>query len=261
MKKLLMMTALAVITTTQAVTEKFKLQISSKKINVTKNLELSDIGEGKTKINFDFKSKKGEKYNFNLNYKNLPSNRSYPTNLDITIKDAKGNKLGYLFFAINGVSFLKKVGTWGMVVRIDNEPVDFKFVFDANKSGHLKLEQFENERMVQDTLVSKFGFQMIRPIIAPKVADGIRSQTYSLDAHPYSVNYTLKDLGDGIIQFQHNLYSTKNGSETLLERIYYNSDCIETFREGMYAAKYFDKVNGAFKLVFYPAMGQTTPKK
>lgn len=46
-----------------AATLPFKLNIKGHGDKVVKNLELSDIGEGKTKINFDLKSVK------------LPSNR------------------------------------------------------------------------------------------------------------------------------------------------------------------------------------------
>jgi hypothetical protein len=42
---------------------------------------------------------------------------------------------------------------------------------------------------------------------------------------------------------------------------YYETYNIKTLREGMFAGKYFDKDAGTFKLVFYPAMGQTEPSK
>ena len=128
-----------------------------------------------------------------MQYKKLPSNRSYPTNLDITIKGNDGKKLGYLFLANNGVSALKELGVFGLMVNINGQIVDFRFTFQ-NNFGHFDISTLSEERLIQDTLVPKFGFQMIRPIIAPKVDKNTRSQTYSLDAHPYSVNYTLKNI-------------------------------------------------------------------
>lgn len=102
---------------------------------------------------------------------------------------------------------------------------------------------------------------MIRPVIVPMAGENKRSVTYALDHPPYSVNYTMKDMGGmGRVQFQHNLYATADGEEHLLERIYFTADSLETLRESMYAGKYFEKNDGTFKLVFYPAMGQTEPK-
>lgn len=239
----------------------FDLSIKGGNIDVFKTLELSDIGKGNTQINFNFKDKSGKKYNFDLKYKKLPDNRSYPANLDITFKDSKGNKLGYLFFANNGVRFLRKMGVFGLIVDVAGEPVDIKFTFDNNKKSNFNIDSLKDERFVQDTLVSKFNFQMIRPVILPKVKPGVRSQTYNLDSHPYAVNYTIKNTGNGLVQFQHNLYQLKNGKEHLLERIYFNANSLETLREAMYAGKYFHKKDGTFKLVFYPAMGQTEPPK
>ena len=261
MKKILLGALLFLFNTSSAVAETlpFELSISGAGINLNKSLELSDVGEGKTAINFSFEASMGEKYTFDLNYKKLPSNRSYPTNLDITLKDEDGNKRGYLFFANNGVQYLKKMGVFGLVVNVAGKPVDIKFTFDKNKKGNLNINCLSEERFIQDTLVSKFNFQMIRPVILPKIGDGVRSQTYSLDSHPYSVNYTLKNLGEGLVQFQHNLYQLIEGKEHLLERIYFQADSVETLREAMYAGKYFHENDGVFKLVFYPAMGQSEP--
>jgi len=248
-------------TLTMAKTVAFDLHIQGQDLAVHKSLELSDVGEGKTKINFAFADKQGSNYSFDLKYSKLADNRSYPTNLDITVKDGSGNKLGYLFYAINNVAFLQKMGSFGLVIDVNGSPMDFKFTFDEKKKGTLKLADLENERFVQDTLVSKFGFQMIRPVIVPMDGEGVRSVTYALDHHPYSVNYAIKDMGMGRVQFQHNLYATADGKEHLLERIYFTADSLETLRESMYAGKYFDKNDGSFKLVFYPAMGQTEPKR
>lgn len=237
----------------------FDLSIKGAGIDVSKVLELSDVGEGKEKINFDFNDKNGNKYNFDLKYKSLPDNRSFPTNLDITLKDSKGEKLGYLFFAINDVNFLKEMGEFGLVVNVGGEPVNLKFVFDKNLEGHLKNSSLGSERFIQDTLVSNFNFQMIRPVVLPLTEKGVRSKTFSLDSHPYSVNYTLKDLDNGAVQFQYNLYEIKEGNEQLLKRVYFSAKNLNVLREAMFAGKYFHPEDGAFKSVFYPAMGQTEP--
>lgn len=238
----------------------FTLKISGDEFAVVKPLELSDVGEDKTAINFDFKNKQGKPYSFDLKYKKLASNRSYPTNLDITLKDGEGNKLGYLFFAINNVAFLKQMGVFGLIVNVDGIPVDVKFEFDARKKGELRVKDLEDERFVQDTLIPKAGFQMIRPVLIPMDGEGKRSKTYKLDNHPFNVNYTLQDLDSGLVEFQYNLNATDGGKEQLLERVYFQADSLKTLREGMFAGKYFHKEMGTFKLVFYPTMGQTQPK-
>jgi hypothetical protein len=261
-KGLIVVAGLCFISTlAMAKTVPFDLHIQSQDLAVHKSLELSDVGEGKTKINFDFADANGNNYSFDLKYSKLADNRSYPTNLDITVKDGSDNKLGYLFYAINDVDFLRKMGNFGIIIDVNGSPMDIKFTFDEKEKGTLKLADLENERFVQDTLVSKFGFQMIRPVIVPMAGDGIRSVTYALDHHPYSVNYTIKDMGMGRVEFQHNLYATADDKEHLLERIYFTADSLETLRESMYAGKYFEKNDGTFKLVFYPAMGQTEPKR
>ena len=239
----------------------FDLSINGASIDIEKSLELSDVGEGKTAINFDFEDKVGKKYTFDLNYKKLPDNRSYPTNMDITLKDAEGNKLGYLFFALNNVQYLKKMGVFGLVVDVSGEPVDIKFVFDKKKRGNFSIDTLNEERFIQDTLVSKFNFQMIRPVILPLAEPGVRSKTYSLDAHPYTINYTLRNIDNGLVQFEHNLYQVIKEKEHLLESIYFQADSLETLREAMFAGKYFHEKDGVFKLVFYPTIGQTEPRK
>jgi len=239
----------------------FTLSISGKNIDLKKELTISDPGGDKTKINFDFKDKTGTSYNFDLKYKKLPENRSYPSNLDITLKDAAGSKLGYIFWANNGTDALKKLGTIGMIVDNNNEPLDVKFTFDKNDNGNFSINDIEKERYVSDTLIPKKGFQMIRPMLVPKVSKGVRMQAYDLDAHPYKIDYTLKDIDNGLVQFQYNLYKKDGDKSHLLERIYFNADSLETLRDGMFAGKYFDKDYGTFKLVFYPTMGQTTPPK
>lgn len=244
-----------------AETAPFNLSIQGAGIDVSKMLELSDVGEGKTKINLDLKAEGGKVFNFDLQYKKLPSNRSYPTNIDITFKEADGDKLAYLFFANNGVEYLKKVGVLGLVIDVEGEPVDIKLTFDQISKGKLTIKDLEEERFVQDTLVPKLNFQMIRPVLLPTTMPGVRSQTYNLDSHPYAVNYSIKDLDNGGVQFQHNLYQLRKGETHLLERVYFNAGSLEILREAMFAGKYFSEEDGAFKLVFYPAMGQTTPPR
>lgn len=248
-------------TSAMAKTIPVNLTITGADFELVKQFELSDVGEGKTKLNFEFKSKSGQVFSFDLKYKKLPSNRSYPTNLDVTIKNGAGKKLGYLFLANNGVTALQKQGVWGLMIDVNGKLMNVKFDFGQKSSGSLFVADLGNERFVQDTLVGKFGFQMIRPVILPLTQEGVRSVTYSLDAHPYAVNYTLKDKGNGLVEFQHNLYSTKNDKLALLERIYFEANSLESLREAMYAGKYFDPKNGTFKLVFYPTLGQTEPPK
>ena len=239
----------------------FDLSITGKQFDLNKSLSISEAKEDKTKINFDFTNKTGKKYNFDLKYKVLPANRSYPTNLDVTIKDADGNKLGYIFWANNGTAALKRLGTIGMIVDVDGEPMDVKFTFGKDDKGSLRVKDLDGERYVSDTLIPKKGFQMIRPMLVPLVSKGVRKQSYDLDAHPFTIDYTLKDIDNGLVQFQYNLYK-KDGDKThLLERVYFNADSLETLRDGMFAGKYFDKDYGTFKLVFYPTMGQTAPPK
>jgi len=251
--------SLTPLTITLAAEIPFTLSITGNHFAVEKNLAISEAKEGKNKINFDFKDKSGADYNFDLKYKVLPANRSYPTNLDITVKNGAGSKLGYIFWANNGTSALKKLGTIGMVVDVNGEPMDVKFVFDANDKGNLKVKDLEGERYVSDTLILKKGFQMIRPMLVPVIADRVRTQAYDLDAHPFKIDYTLKDIDNNLVQFQYNLYKKDGGKDHLLERIYFNADSVETLRAGMFAGKYFDKEYGEFKLVFYPTQGQTTP--
>lgn len=237
----------------------FNLSIKGNDFDIQKSLQLSDIGEGKTNINFEFQNTAGKTFSFDLKYKKLAANRSYPGNLDVTLKNEQGNKLGYLFLANNGVQALKRLGVFGLIIDVNGKPVDIKFSFDDKKKGKLRVADLGNERFVQDTLVPKFNFQMIRPVILPGIKADMRSITYTLDNHPYAINYTMLDKENGTIEFQHNLYSTQANNQHLLERIYFKADSLETLREAMYAGKYFHKTDGTFKLVFYPAMGQTEP--
>jgi len=237
----------------------FSLNISGENISLTKQLELKNFTEGESEIKFDFADKAGKPYKFSMKYKKLPPNRSYPSNLDITLMNGQGDKLGYLFWANNGVAALQKIGTFGLIINVDGKPVDVQFSFADSKKGNLSIASLEDERFVQDTLVPKYGFQMIRPVKVPKIAKDTRSITYALDSHPYAVNYTIKDIDNGLVEFQYNLFKTENNQQQLLERVYYHADSMETLREGMFAGKYFDQEAGTFKLVFYPTQGQTSP--
>ena len=185
------LTALVLITassTSYAETLPFTLSVSGGGIDHQSKLELSDLGEGKTTHKLDLKDSAGTTYSLDINYKALPANRSYPSNLDITLRDSNGNKLGYLFFAINNVAFLKRMGEFGLIVDVNSQPIDISFSFDSDKTGQLRVATLGEERLVQDTLAPKFGFQMIRPVVLPKTSPGLRSQSYSLDNHPYEVN-------------------------------------------------------------------------
>jgi len=261
MKSIILSTSLLSSSFLYAQTLPFNLSISGDNFSVERSLMLSDLHEGKTKINFKFSDKSNNSYLFDLKYRKLPNNRSFPGNLDITVKDNQGNKIGYLFFAINGVHFLKQMGQFGLILDVNGKPVDVKFTFDKKTKGDLKVDNLGDERFVQDTLIPKYSFQMIRPVLLPLIKSGLRSQSYNLDNHPYNVNYTLKDLDNGQVQFQYNLNKLEDKKTHLLERIYFNAGKLETLREGMFAGKYFDKEAGTFKLVFYPALGQTTPNK
>ena len=238
----------------------FKLSIKGANIDMTKNLELSDVGEGKDRIIIPIKDSAGKNYTLDIKYKDLPNNRSYPGNLDISFKNGESHKLSYLFFAINNLGFLKEMGEFGFITDVEGQSVDVKFVFDSNQTGNLTIDQLVNERFIQDTLVSKFNFQMIRPVILPRLNPSTRSQTYQLDKHPYAVNFTLKNTKHNSVQFQHNLYAINNEQQQLLQRIYFHAGSVSALREAMYAGKYFHQDDGAFKLVFYPALGQTEPQ-
>ncbi|MGV6825829.1 MAG: hypothetical protein ACWA5Q_02525 [bacterium] len=238
----------------------FDLSIRGAGMEITRQLQLRDYREGESAIEFPFNDKSGNAFWFELRYQSLPVNRSYPANLDVTIKDKDKNKLAYLFWANNGLKGLHKIGIFGLVFDLHGQPVDVQFKFAKPGKGSLDIDQLDSERFVQDTLVPKLGFQMIRPVIIPKVADDTRSVTYSLDSHPYNVNYTLKQIGSGQVEFQFNLNSKVGEQQHLLSRVYYHASSLEALREGMFAGKYFDEHAGTFKLVYYPAMGQISPQ-
>lgn len=221
--------------------------------------EMFDLAAQQTSIRHRFKNSEGREYEVSIKYKPLPSNRSYPGNLDITLSDAKGQKIGYLFFATNGLEALKSIGVFGLRVKDGDDLVDVRFIFDPKKAGSLQLADLTEERFVQDTLISDKGFQMIRPVILQPGKDKQWNKSFATDAHPFEVSFTAEQVTNGVVEFQHNLHSTLNESADLLISTYYHADSIETLRQGMFASKYFDAEYGGIKLVYYPALGQTEP--
>jgi len=258
---LLALTLLAGSTVAMAEILPFTLDITGDHLNVHRSLELSDLGEGKTVTHINFKDDRGKAYTFDFTYKALPANRSFPANLDIMLKDARGKKLGYVFFTINRVRFLKQMGMFGLMFKVDGELMDIRFTFAQHATGKLRVADLGGERFVQDTLVSALHYKMTRPVNIPLVKPGLRSKTYRLDEHPYGVNYTLKDQQDGMVQFQYNLYDKSNKQTHLLERIYFQAGSLEVLRETMFVGKYFHPDDGMFKLKFYPLTGQRAPGK
>ena len=266
MNKLMIGVLLLVVSSSAAMaaTIPFDINIAGAGIKLERSFQLSDVGEGKTAINVHMKADDGRTYQLDISYNALPSNRSYPAHLDLSLRDSDGNKLAYLFFANNGVSFLKRLGVLGFVIDVHGSPVDIRLIFDGarykrdqQQGGGLRVTSLGDERFIQDTLVEKFHFQMIRPVIVPEVLPGMRSQTYRLDDHPYAVNFTIQDQAAGGVRFKHQLYHLDVEKGHVLTTVYFDAMDLKTLREAMFAAKYFDPKNGVFKLVFYPALGQT----
>jgi hypothetical protein len=239
----------------------FDLKITGDNFNFSRQCEISDVGEGKTTQTIAFKSLDGAEFSIDWNYKKLPRNRSYPTNIDLNVKDASGKKIGYLFWALNDISFLRKMGEIGMVIDIDGKPVDFKLAFDSKTAGSISESAFLHEPLIQDTIVAKSNFQMIRPVILGRFSNGEAKKEFPLDAMPYKTNFTVNVKANGVARFEQNLISTASGSERLLDQVYFTADSIETLRGAMYATNYFDDKEGTMRMVFYPANGQTEPNR
>jgi len=220
--------------------------------------ELFDFKTKITSITHAFKDSRGKKYKVTFDSNPLPSNRSYPSNLDITLLDSEDNKLGYLFFANNGIESLNDIGVFGFRVNDGGEMLDIRLIFDEKKSGALQLADLTDERFVQDTLMPSKNFQMIRPVLLKPVGKQL-SKGFSLDSHPFLVNFTAHQVNDGVVEFQHNLYANSENNDELLISTYYHADSMETLRLGMFASKFFDSEYGAIKLVYYPTQGQTEP--
>lgn len=258
MKIPLALIGLGLTTTAFADTLPFDLIIRGNGLNIQKSLTISDPGEKGDTVDVHFKNAGGDKFRLTMRYKQLPPNRSYPRNLDITLRDGDGNKLGYLFWANNGTQSLKDMGHIGMITRHGKQIFDTRFSFKPT-SGTLRVSELKEERFVQETLVPSLNLQMIRPVTLPETQPGTLSQSFDLDAHPYAVNYTIKDQPEGGVRFEHSLHAKKGARHQLLEQIYFHADSLKTLRSALYASKYFHETDGTFKLVFYPTMGQTLP--
>ncbi|TMP54701.1 hypothetical protein CWB96_18710 [Pseudoalteromonas citrea] len=250
---------MAFLFSSTAFSKDLNVHISSKTINLKKTFSVNDTLSDIPVFLHTFHNDKGSTFSLTVNYKELPQNRSYPKNLDITLTDSQGQKIGYLFLATNGIKALSELGEFGFISNHNNELIDVRFSLTRTNKGSLSTRQLESERFIQDTLIPKVGFQMIRPVILPKVSEKKRSETFQLDHHPLAINYTAVDLPDGLLEFQHNLYETSNTSTSLISRIYFRANNLKTLRLVMYAGKYFSNEFGPIKLIFYPAMGQTHP--
>ncbi len=163
-----------------AQTTPLALTIASNGIDVKRTLALSDPGESHDSASIAFGSQSGQTYSLIIKHKDLPDSRSYPGNLDITLKDAEGKSSATCFYANNGIAALRRIGIFGFIVAVKEKPIDVKLRFSDKKPGTLHVAEMGNERLISDTLVPKFGFQMIRPMLLPQTAHGVRSQTYNL---------------------------------------------------------------------------------
>ncbi|MDP0588977.1 MAG: hypothetical protein QS748_07210 [Candidatus Endonucleobacter bathymodioli] len=232
-------------------TVSFELNISGEGIAISKSLQLSDVGEGKTEINFSFEASTGQEYTFVLRYGLTSPNPSLRTILYVTLSNRYNKRLGGLFFTNNGVQHLKRIGVLGFVVDDLGEPVDIKLSFQKNNKGNLDISSLGYERFLQDVKVSKWNLRMRHPLILPVIEDGVRSQTNLLVGHPYSINYALTNIGEGLVQFQHNLYKLTDGNEHLLDRIYFQADSLETLRGIMYGTKSIHENDVEFEVTFH----------
>lgn len=237
-----------------------KLSIQGKYFNVEKKITLGDPGTKNSTHKISFLNTNNEKYTLYLDYKNLPNTRSFPTNIDLTIKKGK-RKLGYLFFALNSLDYLKKIGSFGIKFLDQGEVVDIHLFTENRSIGSISFNKLNFERFFQDTLLPLKNFQMIRPVIVPIVAKNVRSKEFNLDNHPYSVEYKILNKGSGIVEFQHNFYHGKYRYKKMLFQVYFTASSIKNLREAMFAAKVFGFKDAPAKLVFYPALGQTEASK
>jgi len=233
-------------------TVSFELNISGADIAISKSLQLSDVGEGKTEINFSFEASTGKKYTFDLNYKSLLLIPPLQAKLKVFLKDGEGNVLGSLFFTNNDVHHLKRIGVFGFVVDVLGKPVDIEFSFQKNNKGNLDVSSLGDERFIQDVRVEEWNFGMLYSGILPETGEGVRSQTNLLVDHPYSINYALTNIGEGLVQFQHTLYQLTDGNEHLLEKIYFQANSLAILRGIMYGARYVHENNVVFDMVFHP---------
>lgn len=238
------------------------LKISGESLKIEKKIKIDEPLSPDSITEFDFISHTASRYRFKLEYKFLPLNRSYPNNLDITISDAEGNKLGYLFFALNDLSFLEKIGRFGLRVKTPDGVIDFEFLSKQPSQGNLNFSILDSERFIQDTLLESKGFQMIRPVILSSQNMVVRRKEFQLDNYPYSVEFLSKKLIEKRIEFSHNLYKLEESREkSLVLSVYFQANTLKDLREVMFAAKHFRIPEGPAKIVFYPAMGQLEPRR
>ena len=229
----------------------FDLIIQGKNLEIKKSFFLGAPESKDSHINYVLKD-----FQFDLRYKKLPTNRSYPAHLDITLSKG-GKKVGYLFFALNDLDILQCIGVFGMVLDINGELVDVQLKTRVVTVGNIDFDSLNKERFFQDTLLPNKSFQMIRPVILPKIQDGVRAKEFNLDHYPYSVEYKIIDRGQGVVLFQHNLYKKSTAKKRLIMQIYFQANSLDELREVMYAGKAFNFSDAPAKLVFYPALGQT----
>ena len=253
--KLFLLSTFAFISIMANANININLSIKGENFNVNKSFILGEPQSANSYINYNFQDLKNNQYGFNLKYKKLPGNRSYPSNLDITVRRG-AEKIGYLFFAINSLSFLKKIGSFGMILNIDDELVNINLKTKTITTGSIDFNSLDNERFFQDTLLPKKNFQMIRPVILPETQSGMREKEFSLDHYPYSVEYKMIDQGKGIVLFQHNFFKISATQKNLIMQVYFQANSLGELREVMYAGKAFNFKDGPAKLVFYPALGQ-----
>ncbi len=113
------------------------------------------------------------------------------------------------------------------------------------KSGLVKLQS-------RDSTLALFEYEYAVPLLPPDIAAYLGTAAeLALPA--------LVALGLLRMEFQSCLSRREADGAHLLQRVYYQAGSLDTLREAMYASKYFDARDGAFKLVYYPAMGQTAP--
>ena len=115
----------------------FTLTIKGNGLDTTESVMLGELGQSNTRYGLAMKPGDKGEYNFELNYKALPSNRSYPANLDINFSQ-NGDKKGYLFWALNDLRALKRFGVIGFMVEVDGEMVDVKMDFGSDTAPSLK---------------------------------------------------------------------------------------------------------------------------
>lgn len=238
--------------------KKMTLTVKGKSIDYIEEINRSTLRQGAFISSFE--SDGGKKLELDFKLKKLSGSRSFPKNVDITIKQS-AKKVGYLFFALNDILFLEKLGEFGLKIKLDSQLVDFNFSFGKLEGGDLDFNDLDTERFFQDTLIPSKGFQMIRPVVVPLISKDIREKEFLLDNHLYSVSYRIINIGNGVIRFEHSLYGIEKKKKELISQFYFSVNTLKDLRRVMYAYKSFNlaKDYGTAKLVFYPALGQLEP--